>query len=52
MLVVCGNVGVSINFYDKRDDFDFEIVNFPYLDGDVSRSTTSLNVFVLLELCY
>ena len=25
--------------YDKRDDFDFEIVNFPFLDGhDVSRS--------------
>ena len=24
--------------YDKRDAFDFEIVNFPFLDGDVSRS--------------
>ena len=24
---------------DKRDDFDFEIVNFTFLDGDVSRST-------------
>ena len=23
--------------YDKRDDFDFEIVNFPYLDGDIPR---------------
>ena len=21
--------------YDIRDDFDFEIVNFPFLDGDV-----------------
>ena len=30
---------VSIKFYDKRDDFDFEIVNFPFLDGDVPRST-------------
>ena len=27
--------------YDKRDDFDFEIVNFPFLDGDVPRSTSS-----------
>ena len=27
-------------FYDKRDDFDFEIVNFPFLDGDVPRSTS------------
>ena len=25
--------------YDKRDDFGFEIVNFPFLDGDVLRST-------------
>ena len=23
----------------KRDDFDFDIVNFPFLDGDVLRST-------------
>ena len=23
--------------YDKRDDFDFEIVNFAYLDEDVPR---------------
>ena len=26
---------VSCKIYDKRDDFDFEIVNFPFLDGDV-----------------
>ena len=24
----------------KREDFDFEIVNFPLLDGDVPRSTS------------
>ena len=30
---------VSTKFYDKRDDFDFEFVNFPFLDGDVPRST-------------
>ena len=29
------NGSVSSNMYDKRDDFDFDIVNFPYLDGDV-----------------
>ena len=29
-----------LEFYDKRDDFDFEIVNFPFLDGDVPRSTS------------
>ena len=26
--------------YDKRDDFDFEIVNLPFIDGDVLRSTS------------
>ena len=29
---------VSSKIYDKRDDFSFEIVNFPFLDGDVPRS--------------
>ena len=29
---------VSCKIYDKRDDFDFEIVNFPFLDGDVPRA--------------
>ena len=26
---------VFSKIYDKRDDFDFDIVNFPFLDGDV-----------------
>ena len=29
---------VSSKIYDKRDDFIFELVNFPFLDGDVPRS--------------
>ena len=29
---------VSSKIYDKRDYFNFEIVNFPFLDGDVPRS--------------
>ena len=28
---------VATKIYDKRDDFDFDIVNFPFLDGDVPR---------------
>ena len=28
---------VSSKIYDKRDDFDFDIVNVPFLDGDVPR---------------
>ena len=39
--------------YDKRDDFDFDIVNFPFLDGDVPvlpfTVFTFLNLFDLLE---
>ena len=31
---------VSTKMYDKRNDFDFEIVNFPFLEGDVPRSTS------------
>ena len=26
--------------YDKPDDFDFDIVNFPFLDGDVPNATS------------
>ena len=31
---------VSTKIYDKHDDFDFEIVNFSFLDGDVPRATS------------
>ena len=31
---------VSTKIYDKRDDFDFEIVNSSFLDGDVPHSTS------------
>ena len=29
---------VSTKIYDKSHDFNFEIVNYPFLDGDISRS--------------
>ena len=28
----------SSKIYDKRGDFNFEVVNFPFLDGDIPRS--------------
>ena len=37
---------VSTKIYDKRDNFNFEIINFPFLDGDVSRSP-SYGVYIL-----
>ena len=30
----------STKIYDKRDDFDFDIVSFSFLDGDVPRRTS------------
>ena len=43
---------VQIKIYIKRDDFDFDIVNFPFLDGDVPRST-SYGVYIsqLYSIC-
>ena len=42
---------VSTKNYDKRDDFYFEIVNFPFLDGYIPRSSSYgvYNSFALLE---
>ena len=31
---------VKTKIYDKRDDFDVDIVNFPFLDGDAPRSAS------------
>ena len=31
---------VKTKIFDKRDDFDFDIVNFPFFDSDVPRSTS------------
>ena len=30
---------VETKIYDNRDNFGFDIVNFPFLDGDVPPST-------------
>ena len=32
---------VSSKIYDKKDDLNFEIVNFPFLDGDVPHSPSN-----------
>ena len=31
---------ISSKIYDKHDDFDFDIVNFPFVDGDFPHSTS------------
>ena len=47
---------VSSKIYDKRDDFDFDIVNFPFfffyfrdVPSSASYGFTFLNLFGLLE---
>ena len=41
---------ISSKMYDKRDDFDFDIVNFPFLDCDVPRRACKFrNLLGLLE---
>ena len=41
---------VSVKSYDKLDDFDFEIVNFQFLDGDVHRSPSyGVYIFKLIR---
>ena len=37
---------VSSKIYNKRDDFDFDLVSFPFLDGDVPRRP-SYGVYIL-----
>ena len=34
---------ISTKIYDKRDDFDFEIVIFPLLDGDIPMESIYLS---------
>ena len=40
---------VSSKIYDKRDDINFEIVNFPFHDGDVP-CYPSYGVYIFLSL--
>ena len=46
---------VSSKIYDKRDNFYFEIVNFPFLDGDVphppSYGVYSLQLIRFARVC-
>ena len=40
MNLCISNGTVSTKIYDKRDDFDFDIVNFFFLNGDVPRRSS------------
>ena len=38
LLLAVSNVFFSSKIYDKRDDVNLRIVNFPFLDGDSPRT--------------
>ena len=42
---------VSYKIYDRQDDFNFEIVKFPFLDGDFPRSP-SYGVYISQLTCF
>ena len=42
------NDTVSTKIYDKRDDFNFDFVNFPFLDGD-DPQRPSYGVYILAK---
>ena len=39
---------VSSKLYDKRDDFNFDIVIFPFLDGDVPCRPSNVSILFLV----
>ena len=42
---------VSTKIFDKRDDFNFDIVNVPFLDGDAPRRP-SYGVYISQLICF
>ena len=53
-LNLCISNGTAcIKIYDKRDNFDFDIVNFPFLDGDVPRRISyGVYIFQLIRFAW
>ena len=43
---------VSSNLYDKRDAFNFEIVNFPFLDGAILAPLPMVYIFSSLNVLW
>ena len=41
---------VSSKMHDKCDDFDFDIVNYPFLDGAIPRAP-SCDVYISYLVC-
>ena len=43
---------ISLNYiYDKRDDFNFPIVNYPFLDSNIAKGPT-YGAYISLLICF
>ena len=49
-LSISNDTGAT-KIYDKRDAFDFDIVIFPFLDGDIPRRTPLWSVCISTFSC-
>ena len=49
--IIEGNNRLYTKLYDKRDDFDFDIVNFPFLSSNIP-SGPSYGVYILQLIRY
>jgi hypothetical protein len=54
LVAKCSLKSVSPTFYDKRDDFTFPLVNFPFSSSNIpalpSMEFTFHNSYIILEL--
>jgi hypothetical protein len=46
------NDSIFTKIYDNRDDFNFDIVNFPHLDGDVPKAPSYYGIYISQLLRY
>ena len=53
LLSIDADKKLHTKLYDKRDDFDFHIVNFPFLDSNIlSAKLTITKVYLLVSSTY
>ena len=46
--IICNSKCLASKIYNKRNDYNFEIVDFPFLDGDIHRLILTMQIFYSL----
>ena len=50
--IIGSNNRLYTRLYDKRDDFDFHIVNFPFLSSNIPSSPSyGVHILQLIKIC-